>query len=311
MNILITGSGFLAKATADLLQAEHHCIVVSRTLGCFTHQHSSEHTPQVILADLNDEQAVVQVLHEHHIQIVIHLAREKNSSDDEPKQFPSKNLLMTQCLVKCMQASGVHHLIFASSAAVYGTFNDGALSETSPLRPSTENGRDKLAIEQYLSAQAQAHPDFRILALRFFNLVIAASSNSSSVHSQPSSHLISQLAYALANEVKPTLEGDFQRDYLSCEDAAKAIEQSCAYIQKIKGQVCMNIGSGRSVSARDVLKIFERILAKPISVEWANSIHQMNSSVADISLAKKLLGFSPRVDLEQICLAEWRRLSYA
>ena len=309
MNILITGAGYLTKATVDLLQTKHNCTVFSRTLGCFSHEKSSIQISQKIAANLNDEYFLEKVLRENSIQIVIHLAREKASSWDCSNEISSKNLLMTKRLLKSMQGAGVHHLIFASSGAVYGTSQSGILSEDKQLNPSTENGRDKLAIEKYLRQYANAHPNFSIVVLRFFNLVAGNIAVQSAVLPGPSSHLISQLAYAVSNGQSLTLAGDFQRDYLSYSDAAKSIEQSCGYLKKIKGIVCMNVGSGKSTSASEVLAIFERILAKPVSYEWANNAYRVNSAVADISLARKLLGFNPTIDLEQICYEEWRRFA--
>lgn len=308
MNILITGAGHLAKATSDLLAKTFFCTVLSRSLGLFEHSYTSTSPSQCIIANLNDERDIEQILCEKKISIVIHLAREKYCIDNQSNPS-ANNLLMTKRLLNAMQAAGVYHLIFASSAAVYGTSQKGLLTEQSPLNPSTQNGRDKLAIEQYLSAYAKAHPDFSILALRFFNLVPTNTLTHNALQIQASSNLISQVAYALVHHQKLNLAGDFQRDYLACFDAAKAIQQACAYVQRMKGMLCVNIGTGRSTHASQIVAIFEQILGKSFAYEWDQHTSQVNSAIADISLARQLLGFMPSITLEQMCQQEWIRFA--
>lgn len=305
MNILITGSGLLAKACTALLQRNHGCTVVSRSIGFFTDYPSSQTEYFFHLVDLYDEETVKQVLIERKIEIVIHLAREKFIQNSDESSQISNNLAMTIRLLNAMHSSGVRKLIFASSGAVYGTSSAKLFSEKTPPSPTTENGKDKLAIEQFLLKFQQTHTNFSIIVLRFFNLVTSAKLLSLSALSTSQNSLITKIASAFANNHQLKLAGNFQRDYLDYVDAARAIEQSIIQLPKISEMLHINIGSGISTSAMDLMKIFERISGRLIEFDIEHPLSSPNSSVADISLARQLLGFSPSVSLTDICRAHY------
>ncbi len=63
------------------------------------------------------------------------------------------------------------HIIFSSSATVYGTPDRVPVPETAPLRPVNPYGETKLAVEKILHAAHQADPSWRIGILRYFNPV--------------------------------------------------------------------------------------------------------------------------------------------
>ena len=123
--------------------------------------------------DLLDSSALDKIFAKTHFDVVIHFAGLKAVAESikQPLRYYDNNITGTLNLLKSMQSHNVKNLIFSSSATVYGNPNTPEYTESLPTGQniSSPYGKTKYIIEEILKDLAAADPDFKIIALRYFN----------------------------------------------------------------------------------------------------------------------------------------------
>jgi UDP-glucose 4-epimerase len=160
MKILVTGgAGYIGSHTTLCLLEEGHDVVVVDNLMNSSPE-SLRRVEQLTgkpvdfrELDLLDAAAVDNIFAEGGFDAVIHFAGLKavGESVAKPLMYYKNNVVGTLNLLHSMEASGVHHLVFSSSATVYGASEDVPLIEKSPLDATNPYGRTKEQIEDILS----------------------------------------------------------------------------------------------------------------------------------------------------------------
>jgi UDP-glucose 4-epimerase len=132
----------------------------------------------VVEADVRDVRALVQAMERHAIEGVIHFAALKSvgESVDQPMMYFDNNITGTIDLLKAMQTASVRHLVFSSSATVYGQAQQIPVNEGAPLSVTNPYGRTKLVMEQLIGDLCTADAHFGAMLLRYFNPVGAHAS---------------------------------------------------------------------------------------------------------------------------------------
>jgi UDP-glucose 4-epimerase len=231
------------------------------------------------------------------IDIVFHEAAIANvqKSVDEPMLVHDVNMnaaleLMNLCIEK-----GVKRFVFASSAAVYGTVARPPANEGMPCAPDSPYGASKLCVENYMHAYYRCY-GLETVALRYFN-VYGPRQRSDDGYSG----VISLFARQLLTSVKPRIYGDGQqtRDFVYVGDVAEA-NMLAMESQRAPGNV-FNIASGQNVSVIGLLEtLAETTGARNVSPEFAPPrTGDPRTGSASIEKARRLLGYSPRVELEE------------
>jgi UDP-glucose 4-epimerase len=91
-------------------------------------------------------------------------------------------------------------------------------------------------------------------------------------------------------------DGNQKRDFVNVSDVADASILAATATEAV-GK-CINIGTGRSVSLNDVVKILEELTGKKLNVKYMPERKgEIRNSCADITLARKILGYEPKVSL--------------
>ncbi len=187
-------------------------------------------------------------------------------------------------------------VVFSSTAAVYGEPERRPIPEDHPLRPINPYGRTKLACETMLRDLGLA-----LTALRYFN---AAGGDEDH---RPETHLVPRVVLAaLRDEPVPVYgDGSHVRDFVHAEDLARA---HLLALERPPGTY--NLGSGKGTSVREVIETAERVIGKKIAVrQEPPRPGDPKVLVADISRARRELGWEPRRTLEEIIAGtyEWRK----
>ncbi len=233
MNILVTGgAGYIGSHTVlALLEAGHRVVVVDNL--CKSSPESlrrvaelAGRAPAFVQGDIRDRPLITTLLHEHHIDAVVHLAGLKAVAESvaNPQQYHDNNVTGSLCLLQAMQDSGVKHIVFSSSATVYGDPVFLPYTEDHPLNPANPYGMTKLAVENALRDLYRAQPDWRIAILRYFNPVSAHESGriGEDPHGTPNNlmPLLAQVAAGRRESLQvfgndyATPDGTGVRDYL-------------------------------------------------------------------------------------------------
>lgn len=166
-----------------------------------------------------------------------------------------------------MKKYDVKHIIFSSSATVYGMNNISPLTEDLPTSATNPYGYTKLMMEQILTDVAAANPYWSVTNLRYFNPIGAHESgligeypNGIPNNLMPS---ITQVAVGRLQELSifgddyDTHDGTGVRDYIHVLDLAKDHVLAVKHNLEHKGTAVFNLGTGTGYSVLDMVKAFE------------------------------------------------------
>jgi len=311
MNILLTGgAGYIGSHTAFALrQAGHTPIVLDNMVK--GHEWAVKYGP-LVKADVGDVAAVRALCAEYKPTAVIHFAAfiEVGESVYEPVKYMENNFHKAQHLFDTVAGCGIKHVVFSSTAAVYGTPRDETpLKEDHPLKPINPYGESKLAAETYLrTLETQG---VRSMALRYFNAAGAASVGEGIGEAHdPETHLVPNiLLVGLGHKDRirvfgtdyPTPDGTAIRDYIHVMDLAAAHIAALSYLMEGGATDVCNLGTGLGSSVKEVITAVERALGHPVP----QSLEPRRAGdpprlVADATRAKEKLGWQPRATLDQI-----------
>jgi UDP-glucose 4-epimerase len=165
--ILVTGgAGFVGSHLVAHLVADNEVRVVddlSNGREAWVHDDAD-----LIVGDLTDPEVAERAITAD-LDLVVHLAADKDASRDDVAQFRSNNRL-TEVVLERMEAVGVDRLAFTSSSTVYGEAPRPTPEDYAPLEPISIYGAGKLAEEGLLSVYGHSH-DFTVWLFRFANVV--------------------------------------------------------------------------------------------------------------------------------------------
>jgi UDP-glucose 4-epimerase len=177
-------------------------------------------------------------------------------------------------------------------------------------------GRTKQFIEAILADLAIASPDFRFAALRYFNPIGAHPSGriGEDPRGIPTNLFpyITQVAIGRLDRLRifgsdyNTRDGTCVRDYLHVMDLAAGHVAAMKFLLEKDRSITVNLGTGRGHSVLDVVSAFEKVTGMRIPREYApRRPGDLPSYWADVSLAKRELGWQTHLDLEDMCRDSW------
>jgi UDP-glucose 4-epimerase len=253
------------------------------------------------------------------IDAVIHLAGLKSvgESVQDPLRYWDINVQGTLQLLQVMDELGCRTVVFSSSASVYGLQEQVPIAESAQIKPINPYASTKATVEQLLSDLVGSGSDWRVASLRYFNTVGAHPSGQigEAPLSTPSNlfPLIIQVASGKRDSLQifgqdwPTQDGTCLRDYIHVMNLA---DGHVAALDKLLNNGCqclrVNLGTGRGHSVLEVIQAFNA--TSGIAVPWVKAERRPGDaavSVADIRVAKQVLGWSASRSLEDMCRDSW------
>lgn len=227
-------------------------------------------------------------------EAVVHLAAliDVQSSLSDPFSDFQVNALGTINVLEAARRAGVKKVAYASSAAVYGEPSEVPVPESHATAPLSPYGLSKLTAERYVLLYNSLY-GMENTALRLFNVY----GGGQSPHN-PYSGVISKFASAIAEGRQPVIYGDGlqTRDFVHADDVARAFALA---IGSRGSSVPMNVGSGSETSILSLAgKMFSLAGKAPDIKFMPGRKGEIMRSCADISLARKNLGFRPAVSME-------------
>jgi UDP-glucose 4-epimerase len=199
-------------------------------------------------------------------------------------------------LLVAARAAGVRRVIYAGSSSVYGESPELPKREDMLPEPISPYAVAKLAGEHYVRAFTRVY-GIETVVLRYFNVF--------GPFQDPTSHYSGVLAIfcrkMLAGE-QPTIYGDGEqsRDFTFIENVVHAnLLAGDAPASKVSGQM-MNLATGQRITLNQTYEILRELTGydgKPAYAEGRSG--DIRDSLADIGLAKKLLGYEPVVDFRE------------
>ena len=273
--VLVTGgAGYIGSHAVLALTDAGSSVVVIDDLSNGRREALPEGVP-LLVADIADRSTVEPFLRQHDVRAIMHFAGSivVPESVENPLLYYGNNTVATHALIGTALAAGVKHVLFSSTAAVYGAPERVPIAEDEPTKPINPYGASKLMSEWMLADCAAAYP-FNYGALRYFNVAGADPQGRSGQASKGATHLLKVACEAATGKRShvdvfgtdyPTADGTCIRDYIHVSDLADA---HVAALEKLIAEptesFTLNCGYGRGFSVLQVLDALDRVNGAPV-----------------------------------------------
>ena len=316
VSVLVTGgAGYIGGHVVDALLGAGRRVVVVDDLSTGR----ADRVPGVPLVqtDLASPDAVpvlVAAVDRWDVTAVVHLAGRKKVAESvaRPAWYRSQNVGGTAHLLAAMTATGVAHLVFSSSAAVYGSPDVASVDEDAPTDPVSPYGSTKLQAEALVAAGAAQ--GIRSFALRYFNVAGAASWR---LRDDEEANLVTTVLGRLARGEPPqingtdypTPDGTCVRDLVDVRDVADAHLAALRALEATAGPAAaevLNLGTGTGASVRQVVDRLCALDGRPTRVEvLPRRAGDPAVVVAAVGRARDRLGWHAARDLDDVLRSAW------
>jgi UDP-glucose 4-epimerase len=269
--------------------------------------------------DACDAPALQRVFATYAPQAVVHFAALKavGESVQQPLAYYANNLgsLLTLCQAMCAHAC--RHIVFSSSATVYGVPERLPIEEDSALAATNPYGQTKLMGETVLRDLQASDPGWKVATLRYFNPVGAHDSGliGEDPRGTPNNLMpyVAQVAVGRRPHLQvfgndyDTADGTGVRDYIHVTDLAEGHVAALQYLFDAGQSITVNLGTGRGYSVLEVIRAYARASGREVPYVVApRRPGDVAACYADPARASRLLGWRARLDLERMCTDSWR-----
>lgn len=305
--ILVTGgAGYIGSHTTLALQAAGERPLVIDDLSTGRRDAIPEGVP-FFQGSFGDAALVGDVMERHPIAAIVHFAASIVVPDSvaQPLDYYRNNTANARTLIECAVQRGVPHVVFSSTAAVYGEPDRTPVDEDMTTRPINPYGRSKLMVEWMLADVAHAHP-LSYAALRYFNVAGADPEGRTGQSTPNATHLIKLAVQAALGRRDgldvfgtdyPTVDGSCIRDYVHVSDLAAAHVDALRYLRAGRPSVTCNIGYAAGYSVLEVIDVVKRVSGVDFPVRLkGRRAGDPAALIAANDRAKNLLGWTPRYD---------------
>lgn len=279
--ILITGgAGYIGSHFVHLLMDEHANEYEPIVIDDLSKGHKDAIPEQVRFyeGNIGDEALFDTIFRKNkNIFAVAHFAGfiEAGESMKDPQKYILNNTLNTAKLLKAMIKHQCKHIIFSSTAAVYGEPEYTPIDEQHPTKPTNYYGLSKLMIEQMLDSYEHAY-DLKSVRLRYFNAAGAHPEAKTGEAHDPETHLIPLTLFTALGKRKKlfifgtdyeTRDGTCVRDYVHVIDLARAHILALQKIEMLPKKAVFNIGSQKGFTVKEIITETENVTGKTIPTE--------------------------------------------
>lgn len=294
---LVTGgAGFIGSHIVDALVARGNQVRVLDNLSTGRRENLAHHQDKIdfIEGDLTDLTTVEQAV--SGVDTVFHQAALASvpRSVAHPLDTHAACVTGTVNLLDSARKSGVRRIVYAASSSAYGDQPASSKRETDLPAPISPYGAAKLAAEYYLQAFAATY-QLETVAIRYFN-VFGPRQDPNSEYSA----VIPKFITAILNQQQPVIYGDGQqsRDFTYIANVVHG-NLCAAEAPNVSGRV-FNVAMGGNITLLQLISVLNQALKTKIEPKFAPPrAGDVRDSMADIYLARKLLGYDPKVTFEE------------
>lgn len=272
--------------------------------------------------DIRDKARLDAVFEAYGPDAVLHCAAliEVGESVKFPERFYEHNVVGALNVFEAMRAHGVGAFVFSSTCATYGEPQRLPMDETHPQSPVSPYGWTKLTIERASRDIAAAH-GMRFAHLRYFNAAGAAADEGIGERHDPETHAIPLALFTLLGRRESfkifgddydTRDGTCLRDYVHVLDLADAHVRAVERLIGGGESLAVNLGTGDGVTVKELLAAIARVTGRAVPAAPAPRRPGDSAAlVADNSLARRELGWSPSRGIDRIVADAWTWHSHA
>ena len=313
--ILVTGgAGYIGSHTVQLLLRQGYDVAVVDNLSK-GHRHNVP-AERLFQLDLAETQALAELMRQTKPEAVIHFAAfiAVGESMRDPALYFSNNVGGSLSLLTAMVQTGVKHIVFSSTAAVYGNPHASPILESFPIQPVNPYGESKVMVETMLRWFDQIH-HLTGICLRYFNASGADPEGRLGEEHDPETHLIPLLLRAVATgqpvtifgDDYPTPDGTCIRDYIHVNDLAQAHILAVEHLLGGGASDQFNVGTGTGHTVMEMIRTVEEVTGQKVPyVVGPRREGDPPALVASSDKLRSKLGWSPQyADLRTIVQHAW------
>jgi UDP-glucuronate 4-epimerase len=295
MRILVTGgAGFIGSHLVEKLLAAGHQVAILDDFNDFydpqiKHANIADFGKDVTMyhVDLRDGASVRNLFHREKFETVAHLAARAGvrPSIQHPQLYYDTNVSGTLHLLDAASVTGVERFIFASSSSVYGISKKVPFSEDQHLTQTlSPYAATKIAAEFLCSTYSHLY-QMRVVALRYFTVYGPRQRPDLAIHQ------FTRRIYA-GQPIEQFGDGTTRRDYTYIDDVIQGTMAALKYDGPLFD--IFNLGESDTIQLKDLIAAIENALGKKAKVNrMPEQPGDMPLTCADISKARKLLGYNP------------------
>jgi UDP-glucuronate 4-epimerase len=299
MRILVTGgAGFIGSHLVEkLLGAEHEVSILDDFNDFYDPQIKRANVASVAgdvaihRVDLRDSGAVNTLFHREKFDAIAHLAARAGvrPSIHQPQLYYDTNVGGTLHLLEAARRTGIERMIFASSSSVYGISKTAPFSESLHLTQTiSPYAATKIAGEFLCSTYSHLYR-MRIVALRFFTVYGARQRPDLAIHQFTRKILAGE-------PIDQFGDGTTRRDYTYVDDIIQGVMSALQYEGPLFD--IFNLGESETIQLKDLIAAIENALGRKAKInQLPEQPGDMPLTCADISKARKLLGYNPTTPL--------------
>ncbi len=296
-NFLVTGgAGFIgSNICKELVKQDCSVRVVDNLLtGKKSNLEGIIDKIEFIQADIGDPDVARDAVKD--VDCILHQAALPSvpRSLEDPLATHQHCLNATFTLLLAARDAKIKRFVYAASSSAYGDTPTLPKVESMPVNPLSPYAASKLAGEQYCSVFANVF-DMQTVSLRYFNVF--------GPHQDPASQYaaaVPAFATSILKDERPTVFGNGRqsRDFTYIDNVVHA-NLLAARTPETAGQ-SLNIACGQAVTVNEMIEVINHVLGKNIKPIYADRRPgDVMHSLADISLAKAVIGYKPKVDFKK------------
>ncbi|MTV21877.1 UDP-glucose 4-epimerase GalE [Staphylococcus delphini] len=314
--LVLGGAGYIGSHCVDqLVEAGYDVVVVDNLVK--GHREAVHADARFYEGDVRDREFLNDVFEKEDIEGVFHFCAYSlvGESVEYPLEYFNNNVYGLQVLLEVMREHDVQHIIFSSTAAVYGEPEEVPIVETSQKLPTSPYGESKLVMEKMMRWCHEAY-GVNYAALRYFNVAGAKENGAIGEDHHPETHLIPvvlQVALGQRDELKmfgddyDTPDGTPIRDYLHVTDLISAHILAYDYLKAGGESGAFNLGTNHGYSVKEILNAAREVTGRDIpAVVAPRRAGDPSKLVASSDKAKALLKWQPKHDdIHEIIRTAW------
>lgn len=299
MRILVTGgAGFIGSHLVEKMLATGHDVSILDDFNDFYDPRIKRANVAAIAnrieihpVDLRDAAAVQALFHREKFEVIVHLAARAGvrPSISQPQLYYDTNVAGTLHLLEAARATGLERFILASSSSVYGISKIVPFSEDLHLTQTiSPYAATKIAAEFLCSTYSHLY-QMRVVALRFFTVYGPRQRPDLAIHQFTKK-------IQAGEPINQFGDGSTRRDYTYIDDLMQGVMASLEYNGPLFD--IFNLGESQTIQLKDLIAALEGTLGKKAKInQLPEQPGDMPLTCADISKAKRLLGYQPTTPL--------------
>ena len=287
--VVVGGAGFIGSHIVDKLVEQNHEVIIIDNLstGKMENVNPKASVEYIDISNVNECPNMVEIMSGADALFLLAAKARVQPSIENPVEYETNNTIGTLNVLKCASDAGVRRVVYSASSSAYGNTEKLPSVESDPINPMSPYGAQKYYGEVMCKMFSEVY-GLETVSLRYFN-IYGERQNVGGAYAMVIGIFADQ---KLRGEVM-TINGDGEqrRDFTYVGDVVNA-NILASQSEKIgKGEV-INIGNGDNRSINDIADMIggERIHREPVI--------EPKETLADNSLAEKLLGWKPTQNIE-------------